>query len=272
MESRLASWLKRIRRCLVSVLLGGSILACGGAATPKAGGNYVVLLHGLGRTDLSMLRMEMGLAERGYTVINVGYPSTQYSIEYLARAELGPSVEACCADRGRKIHFVTHSMGGIVLRYYLAGHELENLGRVVMLSPPNQGSEVADWMAENPILQKMLGPSAEELGTDPESVPNQLGPVNFELGIIAGNRTLNPLFSSMIPGADDGKVAVERTRVEGMADFLVVPYSHTYIMLREDVIYQVAYFLEHGAFDRDSAQSEYGDAVTDTTPTEDVRR
>jgi hypothetical protein len=216
--------------------------------------------------------MEMGLAERGYAVTNVGYPSTQHSIDYLAREELGPAVAACCADPERKVHFVTHSMGGIVLRYYLAESELENLGRVVMLSPPNQGSEVADWVAENAILQKVLGPSAEELGTDPESVPNQLGPVDFELGIIAGNRTLNPLFSRMIPGADDGKVAVDRTRVEGMADFLVVPYSHTYIMMRDDVIYQVAYFLENGEFDRDSAQAAYGDAVTDTTPAEDAQR
>jgi hypothetical protein len=143
-------------------------------------------------------------------------------------------------------------MGGIVLRFYLEKHELVNLGRVVMLSPPNQGSELADWMAENPVLDRFLGPSAEQLGTGPESLPQRLGPVDFEVGIIAGDRTLNPLFSRVIPGADDGKVAVERTKVEGMADFLVVPHTHTYIMMRESVIAQVIHFIEHGDFYRDS--------------------
>jgi hypothetical protein len=125
-----------------------------------------------------------------------------------------------------------------------------------MLSPPNQGSEVADWAVENPFIQKFLGPSHEQLGTGPESLPNQLGPVDFELGIIAGNKTLNPLFSRMIPGDDDGKVSVERTKVEGMTDFLVVPHSHTYIMWREAVIDQVVYFLENGEFQRETTAED----------------
>lgn len=218
----------------------------------------VVLLHGLGRTDLSMARLVTALSDRGYRVVNVDYPSTEHSIEQLASEELGPAVEDCCASTGEKVHFVTHSMGGIVLRYYLAEHQVENLGRVVMLSPPNQGSEVADWATENPILQRVLGPSAGQLGTGPESLPNQLGPVDFELGIIAGNKTLNPVFSRMIPGADDGKVSVERTKVEGMTDFLVVPHSHTYIMWHEAVIDQVVYFLENGAFQREETSDGGG--------------
>lgn len=236
---------------LYSVALG-----CDGSAPTTGSDDVVVLLHGLGRTDLSMSRMENALARRGYRVENVSYPSTQHSIEYLAFDVLGPRLQACCVDSPGKIHFVTHSMGGIVLRYYLENRELGNLGRVVMLSPPNQGSELADWVAENPLLQRLVGPSVEQLGTGPESIPKQLGPVDFELGIITGDRTLNPLFSRMIPGADDGKVSVESAKVGGMTDFLVVPHSHTYIMLQEDVVDQVIYFLEHGKFRRDVEDGE----------------
>lgn len=254
---RLASQAWRALRYLACIVVGGGV-ACAGASTPRRNEDHVVLLHGLARTDLSMVRLESRLKDAGFNVVNVGYPSTQHSIEHLAEHELGPALEACCADVEGQVHFVTHSMGGIVLRCYLSDHEFERLGRVVMLSPPNQGSEIADWVAESPLLQRVMGPSAEQLGTGPESLPNQLGPVDFELGIIAGSRTLNPLYSRMIPGTDDGKVSVERTKVEGMADFLVVPRSHTYIMMSDDVITQVEYFLEHGEFLRDSVEVEGG--------------
>ncbi|UCC72827.1 MAG: alpha/beta hydrolase [Gemmatimonadota bacterium] len=264
-ESRTSAAKRLARACLrvLFSLLPAGPVACGESSPEGEAVDQVVLLHGLSRTDLSMIRMEKVLEDYGYEVVNVGYSSTQHSIEHLAAEELAPAVEACCAEPNGKVHFVTHSMGGIVLRYYLENHELENLGRVVMLSPPNQGSEVADWVAESPLLQRILGPSAEQLGTGPESVPSQLGPVDFDLGIIAGNKTLNPLFSRMIPGADDGKVSVERTKVEGMSDFLVVPRSHTYIMMSDDVIAQVAYFLEHGEFRRDSLDA----ASADSAPT-----
>ncbi|NIN72469.1 MAG: alpha/beta fold hydrolase [Gemmatimonadetes bacterium] len=262
---------KRLGRAFLRLLFSLLLVeqaACGNPSVEHPEADKVVLLHGLGRTDLSMLRMENALKGRGYEVVNVSYPSTQYSIEQLAREELGPAIEACCSEPGGKVHFVTHSMGGIVLRYYLENHATDSLGRVVMLSPPNQGSEVADWVAENPILETILGPWPQELGTGPESVPGQLGPVDFELGIIAGNKTLNPLFSRLIPGADDGKVAVEATKVEGMTDFLVVPRSHTYIMMSDDVIAQVLHFLEHGEFRHADTEADSADSG-ESAPTSD---
>lgn len=240
------------RRALSIAATAVLVAACAASPVPGDRSDTVVLLHGLGRTDLSMLRMKMALQGRGYRVVNLDYPSTQHSIEVLAEETLAPEVAECCADAEGKVHFVTHSMGGIVLRHYLAEHQLPNLGRVVMLSPPNRGSEIADWVAENPMLEALMGPAVEELGTEAGSVPNQLGPVEFELGVIAGNRTLNPIFSRMIPGEDDGKVAVDRTQVRGMSDFLVVPHSHTYIMMSDEVISQVAHFLERGRFARDT--------------------
>lgn len=244
----------------VLAVLAAVANGCGAPPPAEEGADQVVLLHGLGRSDLSMLRLKRALEKHGYRVTNVGYPSTEHSINQLSERELAPALAACCSESGGRVHVVTHSMGGIVLRYYHEHHEIEGLGRVVMLSPPNQGSELADWAAEKPVLEKLLGPAIEQLGTGPASVPSQLGPVDFELGVIAGDRTLNPLFSRIIPGEDDGKVSVERAKVLGMADFLVVPHSHTYIMLSEDVIEQVIFFLDNGKFrhQRDAADPTTG--------------
>ncbi|EDN65388.1 conserved hypothetical protein [Beggiatoa sp. PS] len=143
-------------------------------------------------------------------------------------------------------------MGGIITRFYLKENKIKNLGRVVMLSPPNQGSELTDSLKNNVniLFRFFTGPAGQQLGTEPSSIPNQLGPVNFELGVITGNATLNPLYSYLIPGEDDGKVSVERAKVKGMKDFLVVPHSHTFIMNSHEVREQIVYFLEYGQFRR----------------------
>ncbi len=211
--------------------------------------DHAVLLHGLGRTSRSMRALEGNLSGLGFRVINVNYPSTKYPIEYLAEY-VGKTIHQCCTDctDEERIHFVTHSLGGIVLRYYLKENQLHNLGRVVMLSPPNQGSELVDNLRDNILFKIVTGPSGQQLGTDSSSVPITLGPVDFELGIIAGNRSLNPIFSHLIPGEDDGRMSVERSKVEGMADFLIVPHAHPFIMNSPEVIEQTVYFLEHGRF------------------------
>lgn len=214
----------------------------------------VVLLHGLGRSSLSMWPLEQFLEERGYRVVNHGYPSTEHPIAELARM-LGEEIEACCAD-SPKVHFVTHSMGGIVVRAYLAERSLDSLGRVVMLSPPNQGSEIVDQVRDWELFELFLGPAARELGTDSTSVPLALPPVDFELGIITGSRSLNPISAAWIDGPNDGTVAVDRARVQGAQDFLVVPHSHTFIMWSLDVMEQVVSFLRRGEFERESTETQ----------------
>ena len=159
-------------------------------------------------------------------------------------------IHSLCTDKKKKIHFVTHSFGGIILRCYLRENQVKNIGRVVMLSPPNQGSELVDNFEENIFFKIATGPSGKQLGTKSSSIPNTIGPVNFDLGIIAGNRSTNPIYSRLIPGADDGKVSVDRSRIKGMADFLVVSHSHTFIMNSPEVIKQVIHFLEKGRFDK----------------------
>lgn len=206
-----------------------------------------MLVHGLGRTRVSMALLGSRLGDAGFRVVNIGYPSTREPMEPLVE-RLRARLLECCSELER-LHFVTHSMGGIVVRRYLAEYSPEHEGRVVMLSPPSHGSEVIDAFADSPLLRMLLGPAGMELGTDSASIPNRLGPAHFELGVITGNRTINPINSWLIPGPDDGKVAVDRARVEGAA-FLVVPATHPFIMNRRDVADEVVSFLRTGRFTR----------------------
>ncbi|MBT3449467.1 MAG: alpha/beta hydrolase [Bacteroidetes Order II. Incertae sedis bacterium] len=210
----------------------------------------MVLLHGLSRRAGSMNRMEQALQEKGFRTCNISYPSTRHKIEVLAKDHVLPEIEACVGDRDTPLDFVTHSMGGILVRY-LAEHQLVNpVGRVVMLSPPNQGSEVVDRLGENWLFNLVNGPAGKELGTDDSSMPLQLGPAGFELGVITGNRTINLFLSMMIDGSDDGKVSVKRAAVDGMQDMIVLPTAHPFIMKNRRSISQTLYFLENGVFQR----------------------
>jgi triacylglycerol lipase len=213
----------------------------------------VILLHGLVRTRRSMSPIEKGLSNHGYHIINVDYPSTKHPIEYLADHILDDVIKSTNKTPRAKIHFVTHSLGGIVVRYYLRHHQLLNLGRVVMLSPPNQGSELVDWLKDTFLFKKWHGPAGQQLSASANSFLQSLGPVHFELGIITGDKTFDPLASFLIPGPHDGRVSVERAKVQGMKDFLVLPRSHTFIMRNKGVIVQVIHFLRHGAFKHASA-------------------
>lgn len=212
-----------------------------------------MLLHGLKRTARSMRPLEKVLQREGYAVLNHDYPSTSADLETLARdvaRQLRPQV-----SRARVVHFVTHSMGGIVLRTMRARGALKNLGRVVMLAPPNQGSEVVDRLGHLKAYELFNGPAGLQLGTGPHSAPNALPHADFELGVIAGRRSsllawLLEVWGPLFPGDNDGKVGVARARLEGMRDFLVVNHSHTFLMGRPVVQQAVLRFLSTGAFAR----------------------
>ena len=206
----------------------------------------VALLHGLWRSENSMNKMEKMLTEAGFNVRNIGYESTEYPLEVLAEQTLPRAIEACSS--ADTIHFVTHSMGGILLRQYLQDHDIDGLGRVVMLGPPNQGSEVIDRYRELPGFSWIGGPAGMQLGTGAESIPRSLGSVTFDLGVIAGNRTVNPILSRSLPDKDDGKVSVASTRVEGMNEHLEMPVTHVFMMRDKEVAMQVIHYLQYGSF------------------------
>lgn len=215
---------------------------------PSATDN-VILLHGLVRSERSMQKLAKALLKQGYQVQNVSYESARNNVAKLAEQAIAPAL-AACAGNG-KINFVTHSLGGILVRQYLKKHAIDNLGRVVMLGPPNRGSELIDKLRDFPGFYFIHGDAGLELGTGATSVPSKLGGVDFDLGIIAGTRSVNLFLSSMIPGADDGKVSVERTKLDGMRDHLEMEVSHTFMMRNDRVIDQVIHYLQTGKFRRE---------------------
>jgi hypothetical protein len=216
----------------------------------------VVLLHGLGRTSSSMNRLEKAFEREGYLTSNIEYPSRKFPVEQLAGEAVSQGINSCKAQGAERIHFVTHSMGGILLRYYLNKQSIEGLGHTVMLAPPNQGSEVVDEVGHISFFQSILGPAGLQLGTQPDSIPNTLGPVDYSVGVIAGDRhnLFDSQFAEYIPGVDDGKVSIKRAKLEGMSDFIVVPHSHTMIMKGDDVIVQTIRFVRVGSFYPEGSQ------------------
>lgn len=211
-----------------------------------AGREAVVLLHGLGRRARSMAGLGRHLAEEGYAIVNLDYPSRRHPPEELAELLTSEIRRHVSADQ--RLHFVTHSLGGVLVRAMLVEELPPNLGRTVMLAPPNKGSELADMLGERVPFRWMLGPTLRRLGTVEDSFPRMLPKPQFELGVIAGTSPVNPLSAAFVSSPNDGIVSVESTRIDGMADFIIVNRSHTFIMYADEVKAEVSHFLREGRF------------------------
>ncbi|MFT7186000.1 MAG: pimeloyl-ACP methyl ester carboxylesterase [Pseudohongiellaceae bacterium] len=217
-------------------------------STPIQANECVILLHGLARSSRSMAKLETALKRKGFITVNSNYPSTKHDIETLADEAINHALSQC--PEGSKVNFVTHSMGGILVRQFFSKQRIKNLGSVVMLGPPNKGSQVVDRLTNLPGFKTVNGPAGTQLGTSEMSVPNKLGAVNYEVGIIAGTRSINLILSTMLPKPNDGKVSVENTKLIGMTDHITLPVMHPFMMNNNAVISQVLHFLECGMFNR----------------------
>ncbi|MBB4234986.1 pimeloyl-ACP methyl ester carboxylesterase [Rhizobium esperanzae] len=197
-----------------------------------------------------MQKLANFLSGNGYRVVNVGYPSTRFSIGDLVgivRPEIDGAVKA--AGEGR-VHFVGYSMGGLIIRAFLRNDRPANLGRVIMVGTPNNGSQVADFLKDWPLYRTFYGPAGQQLITDQTAMTELFGTVDYELGIIAGNRTIDPV-SSLIIGRrvpNDGKVSVESTRLDGAAAHIVIPANHTFLPVNRTMWSQALSFLKDGRF------------------------
>ncbi len=206
----------------------------------------VIVLHGIARSSSHMEPLAKALKQKGYTVFNLDYPSTKEPLEQLAAGVARQVREKIRADQ--PVHFVGYSMGGIVTRIVLNKYRPDNLGRVVQLASPNQGSEVADFLKTNPLYESIYGPAGQQLVTEDAGIDELLGTVDYELGVIAGNFSIDPVSSSLIPGDDDGKVSIKSTKVDGMKDHVVTSASHTFFPSNQEVIKKTLNFLRFGAF------------------------
>jgi len=212
----------------------------------------VVLIHGLARTAASMAKLARRLNDAGWDTVAIDYPSRYFEIEDLAEPVVGHGVAACRELGASRIDAVTHSLGGILMRYYLEHHSIDEFGRAVFLAPPNHGSEVVDNLGDVPGFVAFNGPAVLQLSTASTSIPNVLGPIKEDVGIIAGTTSINLMLSNFLPNPDDGKVSVASARLDGMCGFLTLPVSHPFLMKDKLAIKHIEAYLTDGKFAPDN--------------------
>jgi esterase/lipase len=243
-----------MRKVQIIFLLFSLLIPVKSYATNDGADEYVVILHGIARSKSHMEGLEKYLSQNGYDVINLNYPSTDYSLEELTKIlkkEISSKI-----TQNKKVNFVGYSMGGLLVRIILAQQTYKNMGRVVQLAAPNQGSEVSDFVKNWWLYQKIYGPAGQQLTTDQKKIANLLDKkIDYDLGVIAGNFTIDPISSMIIPGNDDGKVSIESTKVKGMKEHIVVSASHTFFPSNKQVQEQTLNFLRDGKFEKEQLKN-----------------
>jgi len=214
------------------------------------GRDGVVLLHGLSRTALSLRKMQMALERAGFATFNLDYASRRKALEELAE-DIHPAIQHFADRIDGSVHFACHSMGGLLARVYIAKYRPKRLGSVVMLGTPNGGSEIADRLGRLSVYRAFFGPAGQQLGTQRDNALKALlPPVDYPVGIIAGNRSIYLLVSAFLPKPHDGRVSVANTKLDGMADHIEIAASHPWLARNNVAVVQTIAFLRDGRFTR----------------------
>lgn len=207
--------------------------------------DIVALVHGFGRSKYAMWFLADRLREAGYRVKLIGYPSLQETPEEIL-VHLRHQIDSCCIGKSREVHFVGYSLGGLLVRAYLAKQKPPNLGRVVVVASPSQGLDIVDNFRDSWWFQ-FLGPTARELGTTTDSFPQSIDPPNYPLGVIAGNLEASSLEGESMENSD-GLITTESTKISGMSDFAIVEGNHWSMRYSGEVARLVLSFLQSGRF------------------------
>lgn len=211
-------------------------------------GAGVVLLHGIAGRSLMLRRLERALQRAGYATLNLDYESRKKPLEALAE-DIRPAIADFEAGLEGPLHFVTHSMGGLLARVYIAGYRPGQLGRVVMLGTPNGGSEIADRLKDIALYRRYFGPAGLQLLTTKPMTLAALPPLDYEVGVIAGNRFLDPISALfLLPWPNDGRVSVESCKLADMTDHTTVKASHMGLLVHPTAVRQTIAFLRDGQF------------------------
>ncbi len=207
----------------------------------------ILLIHGLAENSRWMSFFELSLRAAGYDAAAIDYPSTSYSMEELMEQHIKPFIDT--HKDAESLHFVTHSMGGILLHHFLSKYNLPNRGRVVMLTPGFNGSPTITVLSHFPWFENILGQAGMQSADNEYCFSRNLPPVeDYEVGIVAGNLALDPISWFAIEAPNDGKTSIEGTKIDGMKDHIVLPVSHDTVLASPIALYQTLYFLEHGYF------------------------
>ncbi len=209
----------------------------------------VILVHGLRGSSSSFESLQQRLTKEGYAVLLIDYPSTKFTIPTLANSLFSEVLARSGPEQFDSLHVIAHSMGAIMVRYYLQEHALDRLGRVVFLSPPNHGIELInrfDWCA---WFRKFNGPGGMQLAAGDTNFVESLQPPDYPVGILMSSRSINPVASMFIPGKDDGRVSIKSAKLEGMRDFKLISTNHHVIMRKQATISAAIHFLKNGYFE-----------------------
>lgn len=206
----------------------------------------VILLHGILGEKKCMKKFADFLENNGYKTLNIGYASSKYDISTICNHIHAEILDF--SNKVDKINFIGFSLGGLIIRAYLNINKPTNLNRVVMIGTPNKGSEIADYLKNYWIYKKLYGPAGQQLTTDQSNFREIFGNIYYELGVIAGESSVNFIANKIINQSNDGRVSIINTYIKGLSDHIVIKSHHRKLTSNQQVWKLSLDFLNKGKF------------------------